>query len=313
MRRVLGFCLVLLLMSLLGNDGAVAGASRGGQLKTASGFSAALGEDVRYTVYLPSGYDRDTARRYPVLYLLHGRGDTMTAWTRVKPELDRMIAAGEIPPVLAVMPDAPWSGRGSYYVDSAYTGTDRGRPVETALTRDLVSHVDSSLRTIPQRSARVVGGYSMGGAGALRYALAHQDLFEHGLVLSPAVYTPLPPADSSTREFGAYGVGERLFDDAVYQRLNYPALLSRLRGELPTRLYIAVGDDEWANPDPADARHDLDFESAALYNAARRAPGVSAQLRITDGGHDWTVWTPAFVNGLRHFAPTLAVAAGQSR
>ena len=145
----------------------------------------------------------------------------------------------------------------------------------------------------------------MGGAGALRYALAHQRLFGHALVLSPAVYTPLPPADSSVREFGAFGVGEKVFDGATYERLNYPALLPTLNEDLPTRLYLAVGDDEWPNPDPADARHDLDYETATAYNAARRAPGVEAELRITDGGHDWKVWRPAFVDGLRHLAPTL--------
>ncbi|MCP3803178.1 esterase family protein [Allokutzneria sp. A3M-2-11 16] len=304
MRRAFGIALLLLMAAM---PGASAESPHGGQVRTASAASPALGEDIRYTVYLPRGYDRDTVRRFPVLYLLHGRGDTMTAWTRVKPELDRMIARREIPPVLAVLPDAPWSGRGNYYVDSAHTG---GRPVETALTRDLVSHVDSTYRTVRQRDARLVGGYSMGGAGALRYALAHQDTFGHALVLSPAVYTPLPPAESSAREFGAYGSGERLFDEQVYRRLNYPALLPLLRKEIPTRLYIAVGDDEWPNPDPAEARHDIDFESAALYNSARRGPGVTAELRISNGGHDWKVWTPAFADALRHFAPSLRSSCG---
>ncbi|NUR90347.1 MAG: esterase, partial [Nonomuraea sp.] len=68
----------------------------------------------------------------------------------------------------------------------------------------------------------------------------------------------------------------------------------------------AVGDDEYANPDPADARHDLDFESAALYNAARRVPAVSAQLRIMDGGHDWSVWQPGFEQAMSALGPTLS-------
>jgi len=179
-----------------------------GTVSTASAHSAALGEDIAYNVYLPYGYQNGT-QRYPVLYLLHGRGDTMQAWTQVKGSLDEMIQQQAIPPVIAVMPDAPWSQRGSWYVDSAYTGADDpGRPVETALTRDLVQAVDATYRTAPIRQARLVGGYSMGGAGALRFALAHQDLFGSALVLSPASYTPLPPADSSTRDYGAFGSGE---------------------------------------------------------------------------------------------------------
>jgi enterochelin esterase-like enzyme len=274
---------------------------RGGRFVEASAPSPALGAPVSYTVYLPFGYER-SAQRYPVLYLLHGRGDSMSAWTRVKAELDRLIATGQMPPVLAVLPDAPWSSGGSYYVDSAHTG---GVAAETALTRDLVTHVDATYRTVASRSARLVGGYSMGGYGALRYVLAHQDLFAQALVLSPAVYTPLPPADSSAREFGAFGVGDDAFDEGVYTSLNYPALLPRLDPALPVRLYIAVGDDEWPNPLPEDYRHDIDFESAALYNLVRRTPGVTADLRITDGGHDWDVWAPAFVDGMRLLGPAL--------
>lgn len=294
MRRLLGACLALVLV-LAASAAAQAGPVRGGRLVVASASSAALGEVVNYTVYLPAGYDRG-GQRYPVLYLLHGRGDTMEAWTRVKAELDRLIATRQVPALIVVMPDAPWSERGSYYVDSAHVS---GRAVETALTSDLVGHVDATYRTFATRDTRLVGGYSMGGYGALRYALAHQDLFAGGLVLSPAVYTPLPPADSSTREFGAFGVGDAPFVDDVYARLNYPALLPGLDPGLTTKLYIAVGDDEWANPNPEDFRHDLDFESAVLYNTVRRVPSVRAELRITDGGHDWDVWVPAFVDGLK--------------
>ncbi|MCA2220894.1 alpha/beta hydrolase-fold protein [Nonomuraea aurantiaca] len=282
-------------------------ADRTGTITAAAAPSAALGENIAYNLYLPYGYAKG-ADRYPVLYLLHGRGDTMQAWTRVKDTLDAMIRTRRIPPLIAVMPDAPWSERGSWYVDSRYTGSDLpGRPVETALTRDLVAHVDATYRTAPIRQARMVGGYSMGGSGALRFALAHQDLFGSAIVLSPAVYTPLPPGDSSTRDYGAYGQGGEKFADAVYRELNYPALLPKLDQDLPVRLFVAVGDDEYANPDPADAQHDLDFESAALYNAARRSPAVSAQLRVLDGGHDWTVWAPAFEQAMAELGPGLSV------
>ncbi|NUR93589.1 MAG: alpha/beta fold hydrolase, partial [Nonomuraea sp.] len=164
--------LAVLLLTLVAAPGQ-AGTARTGTITAAQAPSAALGEEIRYNVYLPSGYARGQDR-YPVLYLLHGRGDSMEAWTRVKDSLDRMIAAKEIPALIAVMPDAPWNERGNWYVDSAYSA---GKPVETAFTRDLVQHVDATYRTAPIRNARLVGGYSMGGAGALRYALAHQDLF----------------------------------------------------------------------------------------------------------------------------------------
>ena len=37
-------------------------------------------------------------------------------------------------------------------------------------------------------------------------------------------------------------------------------------------MFIAVGDDEFKNPDPKDAIHDLDFEAHVLFNQAVRVP-----------------------------------------
>lgn len=262
---------------------------------------------VDYSVYLPPGYDESTAS-YPTLYLLHGRGDTSAAWQRVAGDLDDLINSGRVQPLVVVMPDAPWNQRGNWYTDSLYTGGAASGPgvqVETALAEDLVAHVDATYRTVPDREARAVGGYSMGGAGALRFTLAHQDTFSAGIVLSPAAYTPTPPADSSVRDYGAYGVGDELFDAARYDELNYPTALAELDPELPVHLFIAVGDDEWANPDPAEARNDIDMESAQLYNTARRVPGVTAELRIMNGGHDWEVWQPAFSEALEDVGPRL--------
>jgi enterochelin esterase-like enzyme len=290
---------VLALVPILVSSGGAASIAPG-TLSSASFTSTTMGESISYNLYLPAGYS-STAKHYPVLYLLHGRGDTMGAWTQVKGALDRMIADGSIPPTIAVMPDAPWSSRGSYYVDSAYTGADPGRPVETAFTTDLIQHVDSTYRTIPSRDGRIVGGYSMGGYGAIRYSIAHPDLFAASIVLSPAVYNPTSPKDSSTREFGAFGQGKALFVESVYRQLNYPAELPRFSAKnLQSHMFIAVGDDEYQNPSWADYIHDLDFESHVLYKWAEHAPNLSAELRVLNGGHEWNVWGPAFEEGAKY-------------
>ena len=285
-----------------------------GTVLTAQVPSTAVGT-IDYTVYLPSGYDDEPDREYATLYLLHGRGDTQAAWTRVTGDLDQLIAAGSIQPMVVVMPDAPWNQRGSWYTDSRYTpgrsGIEPGMPVETAFTRDLVGHVDATYRTADDRAARAVGGYSMGGAGALRFALAHQDTFSAALVLSAAVYVPQPPSDSSARDYGAYGEGRRLFTQQRYTALSYPAAMAAFDPALGVHLFIAVGDDEYANPDPRDARHDLDLESAQLYTTARRVEGITAELRVLDGGHDWDVWQPAFHEGIVDISARLRTAPAE--
>ncbi|RZU18764.1 enterochelin esterase-like enzyme [Kribbella rubisoli] len=271
-----------------------------GVIKSAAVRSATLGEDINYNVYLPAGYDEST-RRYPVVYLLHGRGDSMSAWTQVKSRLDELIGDGEIPPTIAIMPDAPWSSRASWYVDSAYKGSDPGRPVETAFFRDFVPQIDATYRTIADRSGRAIAGYSMGGAGALRYSLAHPDVFGAAIALSPAVYFPLPPADSSTRDFGAFGKGKDPFVEATYLKLNWPAALKSFSATgLKSHLYIAVGDDEYKNPKGIDATHDLDFEAHIVFNQATRVPNLTSEFRVVNGGHDWDVWGPTFAEGAKY-------------
>lgn len=284
----------------------------GGTLAVRTFPARAFPAGITCQVYLPAGYGDAGSERYPTVYLLHGRGDSMTAWTGMKREFDRLIAGKALPPFIAIMPDAPSSRRASYYIDSEFTGsTDpalpAGEKVETAFTVDLIKQVDHSYRTRADRSGRVVAGYSMGGYGALRFGLAHPELFRAAIVLSPAVYAPLPPRASSTREFGAFGRGATVFDEEIYAALNYPALLTEFakRG-LRLDVFIAVGDDEHANPDPAEARHDLDYEAHTLYNRVRREPLIRAELRVTDGGHDWSVWEPALLAGLRWILPFLA-------
>ena len=251
-----------------------------GRLVDGTAWSPTLGEDIRYRACVPAAYDRDD-RRYPTAYLLHGRGGGQDDWMRVVPRLD------ELPPVILVMPDAPWSDRGSWYVDSSFTGIPTGRPVRTALTEDLVAHVDATHRTLADREHRVVGGCSMGGAGALELLFARPDLFSGALALSPAVYEPLPPADSTTRVFGAFGSGTERFVDAVYAEHTAAALLAARDPAHPVRLYLAAGD-----------RHDLDRETSLVHDHAQRAAGVSSRLRVLSGGHDWAVWEEAFVDGL---------------
>lgn len=134
--------------------------------------------DVR--VYLPPSYFRPeaAARRYPVVYLLHGWPGSDGNWFRwghASETADAMIARGEIPEIMLVCPDG--AGRGlfgrSLYINS-YDGRDR---MEDFLTRDLVRWADSTFRTRPDPAARAIVGLSDGGTGAFNAAFRHPDVF----------------------------------------------------------------------------------------------------------------------------------------
>src|SRR6478736_7005132 len=58
-------------------------------------------------VYLPACYAADRSRRYPAVYLLHGGSADQTQWRDVgiTTAADGLIAAGDLPPLVIVMPD----------------------------------------------------------------------------------------------------------------------------------------------------------------------------------------------------------------
>ena len=129
--------------------------------------SSTLGRPIVYSIYLPSRY-ADGGRRFPVIYLLHGHGDDENAWLRwgkLRRTLDRLIARKAVEPMIIVMPMAG----NSWYVDDA-NETGYG-PVAKAFTTDLISSVDQGYRTLPCREARAIGGVSMGGYGAVLFAI----------------------------------------------------------------------------------------------------------------------------------------------
>lgn len=267
--------------------------------------SAVLPGPMEYLAYLPpeSG---PAPRRHPVLLLLHGRGDTAGSWHEAFRLFDRLITDGAVPPFLAVAPDAPWSRRGGFWVDSAFEGDDRREPgtaIATAVVEELVPHIDATLATRAHRGSRALCGYSMGGAGALMLSLTRQDVFSAAIALSPAVYDPLPPKDSTARSRGAFGRGRAVFDEHRYLELGYPAALAAVRPDLPVHLFFGAGAEEEPSGDPdALAPH---LEVARVAERAGATPGISADSRVIPGGHDWVTWRALLELALPSVVPRL--------
>lgn len=256
------------------------GEALAGVIVTRTFDSRTLGRAWSYNVYLPTGYD-ESASRYPVLYLLHGHGHTFRSWAEqgdILSTADTLIASGDIPPAIIVMPD----GGTSWYVD-------RKEPMETAILRELMPDVESRFRTIVTREGRVIAGLSMGGYGSLRFALRHPDMFAAAALLSPAIYDPEPPENSSARRAGVFGAEG--FDASVWRELAYPALWDAyLARQQPVPMYIVSGDDD---------QFMVEASAVQFYELLRRHR-QPAELRIVDGGHTWAVWRTTIVDAMRY-------------
>ena len=149
--------------------------------------SRILKQVVHYCVYLPSGYDAGTAqhpaKRYPVLYFLHGLGDNERTlfnsggWTL----LDDLRNQGKMGDFLIVAPE----GRRSFYVNSA-DGTIR---YSDFFLQEFMPYIERNFQIRAERAARAISGISMGGYGALRFAFAHPELFSAVSAQSAALIT----------------------------------------------------------------------------------------------------------------------------
>lgn len=271
---------------------AVAGPLRAGQiLKDVAVPSPALGRDLIVNVYLPDGADGDD--RFPSLYLLHGFGAGRGEWLkggRIAETLDAMIEAGDIAPVIAIMPSA---GK-SWYVNSARFGGPGD--YEDAIAIDLVSWADATLPTRPEAAHRGIAGLSMGGHGALRLAFAHPETFSAVAALSPGIWKPGGLSDTFDQDSSADlerwypKTTGQTFDLGEFHRQSPFALIGALAVmPEPPRIFLAVGDDDQWNLHDGTVEFYLDL----------RGIGLKPELRVGNGSHSWTFWRSVTPDALR--------------
>jgi enterochelin esterase-like enzyme len=139
-------------------------------------------------VFLPPSYAKDTHRRYPVVYALHGFFIGAEQWTHeihVPQTIEGAFAQGA-KEMIVVLPDSKTIYNGSMYSSSVTTGD-----FENYVAHDVVSYIDAHYRTIPERTSRGLVGHSMGGYGASRIGMKHPDVFGSLYIMSPCCMSPM--------------------------------------------------------------------------------------------------------------------------
>jgi len=218
-------------------------------------YKTTAGAEKQMHVYLPPGYDTETERRYPVLYLNHGGGENDTHWTvkgfahRI---LDNLIADGKARPMIIVMPNT----------GGLVSGTPPKHGEDDACTqeylKDLLPFVDGHYRTQPDRASRAVAGLSMGGFVVLNTGLTHLETFGELYVFSSG-YWPDQLAQFKER------IAPLLSDPTINERLRMP-------------VYIAVGET------------DIAYLNSMKTLAVFAEHGVRNFSVLSSRGHEWLNW-----------------------
>jgi len=135
-------------------------------------------------VYLPTSY-YTSDERYPVVYFLAGYlehvgmldapSDSMWAQMRKDGMKEFIIVEADGINTLDGV-------GGNFYTNSPVTGN-----AEDFVTKDLVSYIDGTYRTVAKASARGLSGFSMGGSGTINVGLKHPDVYAALYANSPGL------------------------------------------------------------------------------------------------------------------------------
>ena len=159
--------------------------------------SKILDNDREVLVYLPSGYDANKSRRYPVFYLHDGQNlfDGATSFIpgqewRVDETAQSLIAAGKIEPLIIVGVYNTKDRIDEYTpaVDAKYKLGGKADLYGRMLVEELKPFIDTEYRTKKDARHTGLGGSSLGGLVSLYLALKYPTVFSRAAVVSPSVW-----------------------------------------------------------------------------------------------------------------------------
>jgi S-formylglutathione hydrolase FrmB len=254
----------------------VAPARAAARAECSSVASKILARPVAYCVLLPPSYDPQKNRRYPVLYLLHGLGQNEQfllnsgGWDLVQ-DLWNQHRIGEF---LIVTPAADRS----FYINSR-DGRDR---YQDFFIHEFLPFIEHRYRVRAGRRDRGIGGISMGGYGALRFAFLFPELFgsvsAHSAALiedSPRDRITASEAAAFTRVLGpAFGTP---FSRAYWDRESPFTIAKTHPRPAGLKIYFDCG-----------AQDDFGFNAGAVaFHMLLDARGIPNEFHLYPGGHNW--------------------------
>ncbi|MHB1317752.1 MAG: alpha/beta hydrolase-fold protein [Anaerolineae bacterium] len=231
--------------------------------------SPVFGGHRRMHVYTPPGYER-SEKSYPVLYLLHGGGDSDASWSTIGRAgfiLDNLIAAGEALPMLVVMPAGHAPGpRLAFPGSPAMTADPANDPFTADLLEGVTPGIEALYRVQVTPEARAIAGLSMGGVQAANIGIIHAGHFRYLGIFSSGWF-PEVRAEFEERQ----------------------AVAMRKAASTYRLVWTAWGNTDIARPN-----------SLAMLELFDRH-GIRYMSKETEGGHTWINWR----HYLAEFAPLL--------
>ncbi|MDD4514273.1 alpha/beta hydrolase-fold protein [Massilibacteroides sp.] len=223
-------------------------------------------------VYTPAGYDKDSGKKYPVLYLQHGMGENETSWAnqgKMNFIMDNLIAEGKAVPMVVVMDN----GNIEVFKPEPGETPDQARmkfgaDFSSILINEIIPHVESNFRVLTDRENRAMAGLSWGGLQTFNTTLNNIDKFAYIGGFSGAGQIPLDKLDTV---YGGVFKDSKAFNDKVHV------------------FFIGIGSEE--HPERAKGLSD-GLKAAGINNVYYESPGTA---------HEFLTWRRC----LNEFAPMI--------
>jgi len=224
-----------------------------GSVRMEQFFSKTTGKTRSMWVYTPPGYDKNLDKKYPVMYLHHGGGETETGWIfqgKTNYIMDNLIAEGKCEEMIIVM-NALWC------VDERDDTDFLAGDFDSMLVKDAVPYIEENFRVYTDPAHRAIAGLSMGGGTSFNVGARNLGFF------------------------GSIGVFSCPLSMRTYHPVDYKAIFADVEtfNEKCPFFFIAWGEQE-ENIVKFYGELTKQFDETGLKYTKFTMPGR----------HEWTVW-----------------------
>ena len=183
-----------------------------GDIRAKLYFSKTTNEWRKIYIYCPPGYDKDTNKKYPVLYIQHGGGEDQRGWAvqgLTDVIIDNLIAEGKAKAMIVVMEtsaarkpgEAPPASRPAPAAAPSILLGPSNQPIaqgqanpsaaprprmnfsfdtyKEVMLNDLIPFIDGNFRTLTDGANRAMAGLSMGGMVTTTVTFSNLDKFSY--------------------------------------------------------------------------------------------------------------------------------------
>jgi S-formylglutathione hydrolase FrmB len=254
-----------------------------GRVECGSVNSKFVPAPVGYCALLPPSYDAQPTRKFPVLYFLHGLGGdqsflvTSGGWNMLEDAQEQK----RLTEFVLITPQAD----NSFYINSKNGRTK----YEDFFMRDFIPQMEKHFRLLDTRAGRAIGGVSMGGYGALRFAFKYPQMFVAVAVHMPALLEELPRGAGRAGLTPYLGTAFGRPLDEAYWKANTPFVYARTANLHGLKIYFDCGDQD-------NFGFDAGTRELDKLLTARHVPHTA---HIYPGAHDWQFVAQHFEESLK--------------